>query len=156
MLATALPAAAPAVAKPRRRRAVAGAKGAKMSRSPLVGLTFNLGTPKRFEAFDASVSTDRLYDLLMTQNADGSFPFSSVLVDWLGAAHGEAKKAMNTHGEAVAATALVIALLERGEVARGDEWGPAARKARAWLKRQKSTFDARAVLDQTALASKDQ
>ncbi len=81
-------------------------------------------------------TTDRLYELLLTQKADGSFPWSPTLKEWLAPIPPEVEKALSTHGEAVVATALALALLERDEAAREEQWRPAAKKARAWLARQ--------------------
>ncbi len=81
-------------------------------------------------------ATDRLYDLLLTQKADGSFAWSAALQEWLAPISAEVEKALSTRGEAVVATALALALLERDEAAREEQWRPAAKKARAWLARQ--------------------
>lgn len=91
-------------------------------------------------------SDDRLWALLMTQKADGSFLLSPVLEEWLGPAFAAIERAAGDHGEALVATAVAVALLERDEASRADEWRPAARKARKWLARQGSSFDAGAVL----------
>ncbi len=95
----------------------------------------------------ADAPSDRLYDLLMTQNADGSFPLSPALEDWLGDALGAVRGAAGEHGEAWVVTAVVVAVLERDEPGRADEWRPAVTKARRWLRRQGATdFDAPALL----------
>lgn len=100
----------------------------------------------------ASQDSDRLYDLLMTQWADGSFLLSPVLEDWLGTALTGVREAAGQHGEALVVTAAVLAILERDEAAREDEWRPAARKARLFLERQ-GGFDASALLAPRAKAS---
>jgi Ca-activated chloride channel family protein len=81
-------------------------------------------------------AADRLYELLLTQKADGSFAWSSALREWLAPIPAEVEKALSTHGEAVVATVLALALLERDEAVREEQWRPAAKKARAWLARQ--------------------
>ena len=95
----------------------------------------------------AEGSDDRVWALLMTQKADGSFLLSPVLEEWLGSAFAAVERAAGDHGEALVATAVAVALLERDEASRADEWRPAVKKARRWLARQGSSFDAGAVLD---------
>ncbi|MEE8525878.1 MAG: hypothetical protein V3T72_18230, partial [Thermoanaerobaculia bacterium] len=91
--------------------------------------------PVRLEAAAAPGASDRLYALLMTQKADGSFRWSPVLEEWLGFAAAEIRRAFDQHGEALIATSIAVALLERDEATRQDEWRPAVRKARKWLRR---------------------
>ena len=78
---------------------------------------------------------DRLFELLMTQQADGSFRLSPVLQHWLGQ-RWQAVKAAAHHGEALVATAVVVALLAQEAADRADEWGPAVAKAQRWLAQQ--------------------
>lgn len=89
--------------------------------------------PAREEA--AADSSDALYDVLLTQASDGSFPLSAALVGWLGASIAAVRTAIVQHGEAKVATAVVLALLERDHHDRKDEWRAAAEKARAYLVR---------------------
>ena len=101
------------------------------------------GASASFEEQDAPVSgapvsgygaPDRLFEVLMTQRADGSFEPSDALSAWLGTERSEKLAlAVDQHGAAVAVTAAVIALLEREEPLREPEWRAAASKARAWL-----------------------
>ncbi len=91
---------------------------------------------------ERSATEDRLYELLMTQAADGSFPLGEVLRRWLDEDLAGVERAASEHGEAVVATAVAVALLERDAGDRIDEWRPAARKARQWLARQGVEFDA--------------
>ena len=79
---------------------------------------------------------DRLFDLLMTQQADGSFRLSAVLQHWLGQRWQAVKAAAELHGEALVATAVVVKLLAQEASDRADEWGPAVAKAQRWLERQ--------------------
>ena len=82
----------------------------------------------------------------MTQRADGTFTRSGVLEAWLGSGpSARLDEAIRAHGEALASTALVIALLQRDEPARETEWRPAVDKAKAWLAKQPA-FDVRSVL----------
>ncbi len=99
------------------------------------------------ESSSASLdASDRLYDLLLTQHADGSFGFSQPLDDWLGKETlAKVRESSDTHGEALVVTAVVLALLGRDEVARIGEWRPAARKAHRFLKRH-GGFDGKALL----------
>jgi hypothetical protein len=95
----------------------------------------------------APEAPDRLYALLMTQKADGSFRWSPVLEEWLGSLAAAIRRAADEHGEALVATSVAVALLERDEAARQDEWRPAVRKAGKWLRRSGSgVFDAEAAL----------
>ena len=92
--------------------------------------------------------TDRLYALLMTQKADGSFRMSPTLEKWLGSNRLAAiEDAVTRHGEAVVATAVVIGLLGRDEASREDQWRPAIAKARKWLARQDTDFEAGPLLE---------
>jgi Ca-activated chloride channel family protein len=79
---------------------------------------------------------DRLFELLMTQQADGSFRFSPVLQHWLGQRWPAVKAAAEQHGEALVATAVVVALLAQEAADRADEWAPAVAKAQHWLAQQ--------------------
>jgi hypothetical protein len=95
---------------------------------------------------DAAEPADRVFDLLMTQRADGAFAPSAVLESWLGPEASERlRAAMKAHGDALVATAVVVALLARDEPARESEWRPAVTKAQAWLRKQ-AAFDAASVL----------
>jgi Ca-activated chloride channel family protein len=79
---------------------------------------------------------DRLFELLMTQQADGSFRLSPVLQQWLGQRWPAVKAAAEQHGEALVATAVVVALLAQEAADRADEWAPAVAKAQHWLTQQ--------------------
>jgi Ca-activated chloride channel family protein len=89
--------------------------------------------------------SDRVYDILMTQRADGAFVLSQELTQWLGDGWARVREAMQRHGEELVATAVVIALLARDEPQRESEWRPAVTKAQAWLRKQ-GGFDAASVL----------
>jgi Ca-activated chloride channel family protein len=90
---------------------------------------------------------DRLYDLLMTQRADGRFESSPALLRWLGLERAaRLAAAIAEVGEAAVVTALVVLLLEREAQDRGAEWRPAVHKARRWLAAHAKTFDASCVL----------
>jgi Ca-activated chloride channel family protein len=81
-------------------------------------------------------TTDRLFELLMTQQADGSFRLSPILQQWLGQRWPAVKAAAEQRGEALVATAVVVALLAQEAADRADEWGPAVAKAQHWLAQQ--------------------
>lgn len=91
-------------------------------------------------------TADRLFELLMTQQADGSFRLSTVLQDWLGQRWQAVKAAAEHHGEALVATAVVVALLAREAADRADEWGPAVAKAQRWLEQQGRHLEVDALL----------
>ena len=93
-----------------------------------------------------AATLDTLYDLLLTQRADGGFPLSEPLAQRLGSALAFARKASSQHGELLVATTLVLALLERDETDRADEWRPAAAKARRFLEKQGVEWDPSEVL----------
>jgi len=77
---------------------------------------------------------DLLYDLLLTQKADGSFERSSVLEQVLGAERWrEVLAAIIQKGEAVAITEAVLTYLQEKESARTGEWSAAAAKAKRFL-----------------------
>ncbi len=96
---------------------------------------------------DAEVAVDLLYEVLMTQQADGSFPLSEALAERLGRRLPAVERAAAEHGAAVVATAVVVALCERHEADRADEWRPAVRKARRWLERRGGGFDAASLVE---------
>lgn len=90
--------------------------------------------------------TDRLFELLLSQQADGSFRMTAILEIWLGTRVGAVKQAIATHSEALVVTAVVVALLAKEASARQAEWTPAVRKAKRWLDKQGQEFDAGALL----------
>jgi len=92
--------------------------------------------PQRIGERQHATTVDRLFDLLMTQQADGSFRLSPVLQRWLGQRWPAVKAAAAHHGEALVATAVVVALLTQEATDRADEWGPAVAKAQHWLAQQ--------------------
>jgi len=83
-----------------------------------------------------TTTPDRLFELLMTQQADGSFRLSAVLQHWIGQRWQAVKAAAEQHGEALVATAVVVVLLAQEAADRADEWGPAVAKAQRWLAQQ--------------------
>jgi len=88
-----------------------------------------------------------LYDLLLTQRADGAFPWSMDLAACLGDRVSDARRAMKTAADAdVVVTAIVLAVLERDFGADEEQWRGAADKARRWLSAQATSFDAAAFL----------
>jgi Ca-activated chloride channel family protein len=89
---------------------------------------------------------DRLFELLMTQQADGSFRLSPILQHWLGQRWPAVKAAAEQHGEALVATAVVVALLAQEAADRADEWGPAVAKAQHWLAQQGRHIQGEALL----------
>ncbi|UJR85696.1 VIT domain-containing protein [Sandaracinus amylolyticus] len=95
----------------------------------------------------ATESADRVFELLMTQKADGSFVRSPVLEAWLGAARvAKLDAAIRAHGDPIATTAVVIALLELEARDRESEWRPAITKAKSWLAAKSATVDAAAIV----------
>jgi Ca-activated chloride channel family protein len=92
--------------------------------------------PQRVGERQHAATADRLFELLMTQQAEGSFRFSPVLQQWLGRRWPAVKAAAEHHGEALVATAVVVALLAQEAADRADEWGPAVAKAQHWLAQQ--------------------
>ena len=100
------------------RAAAAGARDGETTRR-MAGAT----TPESWGEEHAT-TTDRLFELLMTQQADGSFRLSPVLQQWLGQRWPAVKAAAEHHGEALVATAVVVALLAQEAADRADEWVP--------------------------------
>jgi Ca-activated chloride channel family protein len=88
------------------------------------------------EERDRATTGDPLFELLMTQQADGSFRLTPILQQWLGQRWPAVKAAAEHHGEARVATAVVVTLLAREAANRADEWGPAVAKAQHWLAHQ--------------------
>jgi Ca-activated chloride channel family protein len=92
-------------------------------------------------------AVDPLFEVLMTQRADGSFPRSREVAGWLGADRTRRlDEAIAAAGEAVVVTAVVVALLERDHRDREAEWRPAVAKAKQWLAAQGATFDPAPIL----------
>jgi Ca-activated chloride channel family protein len=90
---------------------------------------------------------DPMYRILLTQSAGGHFKLNPFVAEWLGADRAERLKAQfGKVSEAVAVTAVIVALLERDHRDRESEWRPAVVKAKAWLAKQPVTFDANTVL----------
>lgn len=82
-----------------------------------------------------------LYELLLTQNVDGSFPLTDALRKWLGGRRYESLcAAVRRHGDAIV-TAVVVALLEKEAAHRYSEWAMAVRKARRFLEQSGVPFD---------------
>ena len=102
--------------------------------------------PQRVGERERSTTADRLFELLMTQQADGSFRLSPVLQQWLGQRWPAVKAAAEHHGEALVATAVVVALLAQEAADRADEWGPAVAKAQHWLAQQGHHIQVEALL----------
>jgi hypothetical protein len=88
------------------------------------------------EERDRATTGDPLFELLMTQQADGSFRLTPILQQWLGQRWPAVKAAAEDHGDALVATAVVVTLLAREAANRADEWGPAVAKAQHWLAHQ--------------------
>ena len=93
-----------------------------------------------------ATTADRLFELLMTQQADGSFRLSPILQQWLGQRWPAVKAAAEHHGEALIATAVVVTLLAQEALDRADEWGPAVAKAQHWLAQQGRHIQVEALL----------
>ncbi len=96
---------------------------------------------------ESGASADRMFELLLTQRADGSFMLSPILRIWLGGCMAAVNAAIATHGEAPVATAVVVALLRRDAADRSAEWTLAVRKAERWL----GSHAGNAAVDGTAL-----
>jgi len=102
--------------------------------------------PAQSREREHATTADRLFELLMTQQADGSFRLSTVLQHWLGQRWRGVKAAVQHHGEALVATAVVVALLTQEATDRADEWGPAVAKAQRWLAQQGRHIKVEALL----------
>jgi Ca-activated chloride channel family protein len=98
-------------------------------------------------AAKARETSDGLFDLLMTQRAEGSFVLSRALDALLGTERAaRLKAAAATASETLVVTSVVVLLLEREHDARASEWRPAIDKAKAWLAKQPTKFDAQSVV----------
>jgi hypothetical protein len=94
-----------------------------------------------------AATTDPVFDVLMTQRADGSFLDSAPLRALLGTARcASLVTALGQGNDAVVTTATVIALLEREHFARESEWRPAVDKAKLWLAKQTTTFEPSSIV----------
>ena len=92
-----------------------------------------LGTPKPSSPPPSSDPLDRLFALLMTQNADGSFAMSLHLENWLGSRSATIKSEAKQNPAIV--TAVVLALLQKEASQHQAEWKRAATKARTYLQK---------------------
>ena len=93
-----------------------------------------------------TVGADPLYDLLLTQRADGSFLLTPALEGWLGNRAKRVRKEADKLGEALVATAVVVALLAAEMADREAEWKMAAGKAKKWLDKQADGVDGAALI----------
>ena len=93
------------------------------------------------EGAAAALAEPDLYDLLMTQAADGSFPLGDVLLALLEGRADEARAAAKRHGDDVVGTALALAVLAATFADRQDEWTAAAKKAKRWIGAQAVKLD---------------
>lgn len=89
---------------------------------------------------------DALYDVLLTQFADGHFEWSAALPGLFGS-HTTAVGQAAASRPALVLTACVVWWLENRAASRSGEWGPAVAKARRWLTAQPDNFDAATVFD---------
>jgi Ca-activated chloride channel family protein len=126
---------------------------ADAKRLPLGGREMEAGDANLRASSDAAQSAadssgaDRVFDLLMTQRADGSFLRSPVLERWLGTERSVAlTEACKLHAENLVVTSVVIALLSREAADRESEWRPALAKARRFCAQQAASFDAGTIV----------
>lgn len=96
--------------------------------------------------FQSRASRDPVFELLMTQQADGSFGRGAALDDWLGPRAARLDVLIKEHGEAIAITVVVIGLLEAEAADRQAEWTPAVAKARRFLAGRGGAIDLTALL----------
>ena len=109
------------------------------------GFAGSLSESKRAPELGRGAS-DRLFELLLSQRADGSFPLSKILEIWLGTRIGAVKAAIAEHGEALVVTSVVVALVGTEARSRQAEWTPAVRKAKRWLAQQAVAIDGAGLL----------
>jgi Ca-activated chloride channel family protein len=133
---------------PRAPSPAAMSPGAPMpKKSKLSKLRSMLAFEPLSPADELAAASDRVFDLLMTQKADGRFVRSPLLEQWLGSSRAaRLLDAIRDHGEASAVTAVVVALLAKEAPERESEWRPAVRKAEAWLAKQGARIDATLVV----------
>ena len=98
---------------------------------------------RRTETADLSAPypTDRLYDLLLTQRANGTFLLTPALESWLGDRARRVRKEVEKRDEALVATAVVVALVAAEMADRREEWKMAMEKAKKWLAKQAEQID---------------
>lgn len=132
-------ASVPPAAEPPRPQAPAPAP---FEAAAMDAMSFDLeGSP----GASGGAEADWVFDVLMTQRADGRFERSGALDAQLGDRASELDAAVAAHGEGVI-TAVVIALLEREAPEREAEWRPAVDKARRYLATLTLGFDASSIL----------
>ena len=123
--------------------AIAGAFDGRYERASATRSQRRLSPGATFDRMDDEAddmppgsASDLLYDVLLTQAPDGSFPLSGHLVSWLGPKLTDRVRAASAiDGEARVVTAVVLALLARDHATRAGEWRAASDKARAFLAR---------------------
>ena len=113
----------------------------RMSEAPAAELADACMPEMEAEAVSAPESTDRLYDLLLTQRADGSFLLTPALESWLGNRAKQVREEAKKRGEALVATAVVVALLATEMADREGEWKMGVEKAKKWLAKQGEQVD---------------
>ncbi|KOR28021.1 hypothetical protein TI04_11990 [Achromatium sp. WMS2] len=93
------------------------------------------------------ISKNPVFELIMTQAADGSFPWSDVIRTWFGDNRvNKVSTAIATWGEIAIATASAIFLLETEAPEHIDEWRLAVKKAKQWLASHCPTLDIKTLL----------
>ncbi len=114
----------------------AGAKGAK--RKSLRSMFKKAMTPSRPAVQQAMASaSDSLYDVLLTQKANGSFALGAEISTLIGVENYAALEAAKGAQDAtLLATSAVVFWLENRASERRGEWSAAVTKARGWLAKQ--------------------
>lgn len=110
---------------------------------------FDLEGADGFLAEEASADAlDVVFELLMTQRADGSFGWSSAFEAFVGDADAvDAARTLASRFEPrVVVTAYVVAWLQRFHSARAAEWRAASAKASSWLAAQADTDEAQQAI----------
>jgi len=150
-MAAPLPPPAPA---PKATRSALGSIAGRLLRKTSTASAPLPSSPAAFEGSgslappaQAHETSDGLFDLLMTQRAEGSFALSRELDALLGSARAARVKAeVASAGETLVVTSVVVRLLEREHASRASEWRPAVDKAKAWLAKQAGKFDAQSIV----------
>ncbi|MCB9644714.1 MAG: VWA domain-containing protein [Myxococcales bacterium] len=89
---------------------------------------------------------DHVMDLLLTQRADGSFPDSGALRDWLGAQWSAVQARATQNSALVVYTLVALALLRTKAAAQRNLWTRAEQKAQRWLDQQSDLPDVQDLL----------
>ncbi|MFT6400495.1 MAG: Ca-activated chloride channel family protein [Bradymonadia bacterium] len=125
----------------------AGVQAEGEQRKSLRSIFKKASAPRRSPVAESAASiSDPLYDVLLTQRANGSFTFGTELERLIGETNfAGLESSLGSAPDELIATAAVVHWLTTRASARRSEWATAVSKAEGWLTKQ-ATFDVTCLL----------